>query len=56
MKDVKTSTRVKQSVFNYQAPEIIDAQDFDMKSDVWTIGTTLLDMCTTGIYDVIINL
>jgi len=51
MKDVKTSTRVKPSVFNYQAPEIIDAQDFDIKSDVWSIGTTLLDICTTGVFE-----
>ncbi len=51
MKDIKSSARIKPSVFNYQAPEIIDAQEFEINSDVWSIGTTLLDMCTTGIFD-----
>jgi hypothetical protein len=52
MKEAKTRTRITKGVFDYTAPEIIDAQSFNKKSDLWTIGTTLLDICTTSLYDV----
>jgi serine/threonine protein kinase len=39
--------------FDYAAPEIIDAQSYDEKSDIWSIGAVLLDICTTSIYNVI---
>lgn len=51
MKDIRSSTRLKSGVFNYHAPEIMDAQDFNEKSDIWNIGTILLDICTTSLYD-----
>lgn len=52
MKDARTKTRIMAQAFDYTAPEIIDSQPFDFKSDIWTIGTTLLDICTTSLYDV----
>ncbi len=52
MKDAKYKTRILKGAFDYQAPEIIDAQSYDKKSDIWSIGTVLLDMCTTSLYDV----
>ncbi len=52
MRDARTKTRILHGAFDYVAPEVIDAQSFDYKSDVWTIGTTLLDICTTSIYSV----
>ena len=52
MKDLRTSTRIKYGAINYQAPEIMDAQDFDMKSDIWSIGAILLEICTTSLFDV----
>ena len=54
MKDILIKTRVATGAFDYQAPEIIDAQSFDAKSDIWAIGAILLDMCTTCLYDVCI--
>jgi serine/threonine protein kinase len=53
MKDAKTKTRIASGAFDYIAPEIIDssASSFDAKSDIWTIGTCLLDICTTSLYD-----
>ena len=52
MNDAKTKTRILSGAFDYVAPEIFDsANAFDTMSDVWTIGTTLLDMCTTSLYD-----
>ncbi len=38
--------------YDYTAPEIIDAQSYDEKSDIWSIGTILLDICSTSLYDV----
>lgn len=38
--------------YDYTAPEIIDAQSYDEKSDIWSIGAILLDICTTSLYDV----
>lgn len=38
--------------FDYAAPEIIDLQLYDEKSDIWSIGSIMLDACTTGLYDV----
>lgn len=52
MRDAKTKTRIVNNAFDYTAPEIFDAHSFDAKSDIWTIGTILLDMCTTSLYDV----
>lgn len=52
MKDARVKTRILQGAFDYAAPELIDAQPFDYKTDIWTIGTTLLDICTTSLYDV----
>ena len=52
MRDAKTKTRIVNNAFDYTAPEIFDAHSFDAKSDIWTIGTNLLDMCTTSLYDV----
>lgn len=54
MKDARTKTRVLPGTFDYTAPEIINAEPYDYKSDIWNIGTILLDMCTTTLYDVII--
>ena len=51
MNDARTKTRILNGAFDYVAPEIIDTNLFDFKSDVWTIGTILLDVCTTGIYN-----
>ncbi len=53
MKDAKTKTRIPPGAFDYIAPEIIDssATAFDFKSDIWTLGTCLLDICTTSLYD-----
>ena len=42
--------------YDYTAPEIIDAQSYDEKSDIWSIGAILLDICTTSCYNVIINI
>ena len=55
MKEAKSRTRITKDAFDYTAPEIIDAQSFNQKSDLWGIGTTLLDMCTTSLYDVKIH-
>ena len=52
MKDARTKTRIIKNAFDYAGPEIIDGQPFDFKSDIWSIGATLLDICTTSIYDV----
>lgn len=52
MKDARTKTKILPGAFDYVAPEIIDAQSFDFRSDIWTIGTVLLDICTTSLYDV----
>jgi hypothetical protein len=43
----------RQDLFDYAAPEIIDAQLYDEKSDIWSIGAVLFDVCTTSIYNVI---
>lgn len=56
LKDILNNTRVKSGAFNYQAPEIIDSQDYDKKSDIWSIGAILLDICTTSIFDVITSI
>jgi serine/threonine protein kinase len=53
MRDARTKTRILHGAFDYAAPEVIDTQRFDFKSDVWAIGTILLDICTTSIYSVI---
>lgn len=52
MKDLKTSTRLRHGALNYQAPEIMDEQDFDIKTDIWSIGAILLEICTTSLFDV----
>jgi len=56
MKEAKTRTRITKDAFDYTAPEIIDAQSFNQKSDLWSVGATLLDVCTTSLYDVTIRL
>lgn len=52
MRDARTKTRLVQNAFDYAGPEIIDGQPFEFKSDIWSLGTTLLDICTTGLYNV----
>jgi serine/threonine protein kinase len=52
MKDARTKTRVLPGTFDYTAPEIINYESYDFKSDIWNIGTILLDICTTTLYDV----
>lgn len=52
-KDTSTKTRIASGAYDYTAPEVFDAQTFDSKSDIWSIGTILLDICTTSLYDVI---
>lgn len=56
MRDARTKTRLVANAFDYAGPEIIDGQPYDFKSDIWSIGATLLDICTTGLYDVNLNL
>lgn len=50
--DARTKTRIAQGAFDYTAPEIIDAQSFTFKSDMWSIGATLFNICTTSLFDV----
>ncbi len=41
--------------YDYAAPEIIDSQDaesYSEKSDIWSIGAILLDICSTHFYNV----
>ncbi len=54
MKDHKTKIREPSSLFDYQAPEVIDSNylSFNLMSDIWSIGTIILDVCTTSLYDV----
>lgn len=52
MRDAKTKTRILPGAYDYTAPEIIDAQSYDEKSDIWSIGTILLDICSTSLYDI----
>lgn len=52
MKDARTKTRLVPNAFDYAGPEIIDGQSYEFKSDIWSVGATLLDICTTGLYDV----
>jgi serine/threonine kinase-like domain-containing protein STKLD1 len=51
MKDARTRTRITPGFFTYTAPEVIDSQLADFKSDVWSIGAILFDMCTTSLLD-----
>jgi serine/threonine kinase-like domain-containing protein STKLD1 len=53
MKDARTKTRIPPGAFDYIAPEVIDSQEYNEKSDVWALGCILLDMATTALYDVI---
>ncbi len=55
MKDARTKTRVLPGTFDYTAPEIINGESYDYKSDIWNIGAILLDICTTTLYDVIFH-
>ena len=50
MDDVKVRTRVLPGCFDYTAPEIAKTKTYDDKSDIWSIGSVLLDMCTTSVY------
>ena len=54
MQDTRTKTRISPLAFDYTAPEVIDAhQSFTCKSDMWSLGVTLYDVCTTSNFDVI---
>lgn len=55
MKDSIMKTRTLPGAFNYQAPEVFDTQTFNPAADIWSIGTILLDICTTSLYDVCFN-
>ena len=55
MRDALSKTRTLPGSFDYQAPEIFDAQSFNFQSDIWSIGAVLLDICTTSLYDVCLN-
>ena len=57
MIDARSKTRILPNAFDYIAPEVIDAkskqnQSFNFESDIWTIGTVLLDICSTSVFDV----
>ena len=47
MKDSLTKTRFKENSTCFMAPEIIDGQTFDYKSDIWSLGAIILDVSTT---------
>jgi len=52
MKDALQKTRVLHGSFDYHAPELFVTKEFNYESDIWSIGTCLLDITTTGLYDV----
>lgn len=54
MKDALIKTRNLPGAFDYQAPEVFDTHSFNYAADIWAIGTVLLDICTTSLYDVCI--
>lgn len=51
-KDARTKTKVRNNNAVYIAPEVLDALSFSFKSDIWSLGTTLVDICTTSLFDV----
>ncbi len=53
LKDLKTKTRFETNAFDHMAPEVIDGQAHDYKSDIWSFGAIMLDACTTESYNVI---
>lgn len=52
IRDARTKTRISPVAFDYTAPEVIDAQSFTYKSDMWSLGATLFDVCTTSNFNV----
>lgn len=55
MKDARTKARIPPGAFDYVAPEVIDSQEYNEKTDIWSLGCVLLDMATTALYDVNLN-
>ncbi len=56
MKDSLQKTRVLHGSFDYHAPEVFVTKEFNHESDIWSIGTILLDITTTSLYDVNFNI